>query len=148
MKPFVVVIAALAFVGLFIKLNVDGAVERARELDKTPSKHGPGPAHPAYDNASSTSSSHSFDIAPAHCLNWVEVSAASEHYVSQKLKAPATASFPTNEADWIIAKEGRVVTCRSYVDAQNSFGAMIRQRFSIQLQCTDNGFKLLALDLY
>lgn len=52
--------------------------------------------------------------------------------VVEKLVAPATASFPS-QSKFAIEKTGN---CRfsvsGYVDAQNSFGALIRSKFSTQ----------------
>ncbi len=59
------------------------------------------------------------------------------------LKAPSTAEYPgswLNPLDgWEMAKRNNLVTVKSYVDAQNSFGAMIRSEFIIQIQMQDDG---------
>lgn len=59
------------------------------------------------------------------------------------LKAPSTAEYPgswINPTDgWQMAKSNNLVTVKSYVDAQNSFGAMIRSEFIIQAQMQDDG---------
>lgn len=58
---------------------------------------------------------------------------AAEELVKQNLKAPATAEFPNwYSGDWEIYRVDDVVTVVSYVDSQNSFGAMIRGEFGIQ----------------
>lgn len=57
--------------------------------------------------------------------------------VEKSLKAPSTADFPwTMKAN---ASSGQVYTINSYVDAQNSFGAMIRTNFYCQLKYTGDG---------
>ena len=38
-----------------------------------------------------------------------------------------------------MAKTNNLVTVKSYVDAQNSFGAMMRSEFIIQVQMQDDG---------
>lgn len=55
--------------------------------------------------------------------------------VLKALKAPSSAKFPNLllEGDqWRIGKKGDVVTVVSWVDAQNSFGAMLRNDFILQ----------------
>ena len=59
---------------------------------------------------------------------------AAEDDVKNNLKAPSTAKFPGHivESDeWIINKNGNRYTVSSYVDAQNSFGTMIRSNFTV-----------------
>lgn len=55
--------------------------------------------------------------------------------VTSGLKAPSTAKFPSLilELDqWRIGKKNNVVTIASWVDAQNGFGAMIRDQWAAQ----------------
>lgn len=56
----------------------------------------------------------------------------------QVLKAPATAEYPGTFFDpyegWKFGKKGRILTVSSYVDSQNSFGALIRSNFSVQYE--------------
>lgn len=47
------------------------------------------------------------------------------------LKSPSSAKFP-NIAEWKFTKDNGVVTVESYVDSQNSFGAMLRGEFQIK----------------
>lgn len=59
---------------------------------------------------------------------------AAEDDVKNNLKAPSTAKFPGHimESDeWVINKNGNRYTVSSYVDAQNSFGTMIRSNFTV-----------------
>ena len=53
--------------------------------------------------------------------------------VTDCLKSPSSAEFPggilTPYEDWNFAKDGDLYTVSSYVDSQNSFGAMIRSDF-------------------
>lgn len=53
--------------------------------------------------------------------------------IKELLKSPATAKFP-NIAEWGFKKEDGVVTVQSYVDAQNSFGAMTRSYFQFKIK--------------
>lgn len=63
--------------------------------------------------------------------------------IKELLKSPATAKFP-NITEWGLKKEDGVVTVQSYVDAQNSFGAMIRSYFQFKIK--DNTVTSLMFD--
>jgi hypothetical protein len=49
--------------------------------------------------------------------------------VSAELKAPSTADFPSY-SEQAISHSGALWTVNSYVDAQNSFGAKLRTRYT------------------
>lgn len=51
-----------------------------------------------------------------------------EETIKKLLKAPKTADFPSI-TEWTFVKDKDKITIQSYVDAQNSFGAMIRSKF-------------------
>lgn len=51
-----------------------------------------------------------------------------QEFVSPRLKAPSTAKFPWYSADKVV-RTGKRYKITSYVDSQNSFGAMIRTPF-------------------
>jgi hypothetical protein len=57
-----------------------------------------------------------------------------EKFVSNRLKAPSTAKFP-----WSCnaIKNGNQWTVRGYVDAQNSFGAMLRSHYTVIVHPTE-----------
>ncbi len=57
----------------------------------------------------------------------------SQHFVKEKVKAPSTAQFPSFDFQSIHLGEGRYKVT-SYVDAQNSFGAMIRTNYTAILK--------------
>lgn len=62
--------------------------------------------------------------------NWAAVKVACEAAVRNDLKAPSTAQFPdTLEAQKSIVIKDDTATWVSWVDAENSFGAMIRTGF-------------------
>lgn len=56
--------------------------------------------------------------------------------VKGRLKAPATADFPTFPTHSTGMGGDGLVVIRSYVDAQNGFGAMLRTNFRCKLQYT------------
>lgn len=57
--------------------------------------------------------------------------------VKSRLKAPSTASF-CSQSSATITKSGRTWTITGYVDAENSFGAMIRNNFTVQITFNKN----------
>jgi hypothetical protein len=60
-----------------------------------------------------------------------------EDYIKQLLKAPSTAKFPVAECSVtnLVDNQYKVV---SYVDSQNSFGAMLRSNWSVIFQTVNN----------
>lgn len=57
-----------------------------------------------------------------------------QKFVKDELKAPATSTFaPCSEPDSLVTQNGTEWTVRSWVDAQNGFGAMLRTDFTAQL---------------
>lgn len=67
-------------------------------------------------------------------MSQLELSA--EKAVKSILKAPSTAKFP-NMNEWGFAKKDGKIYIQSYVDSQNSFGAMLRSNFQITLNAND-----------
>lgn len=53
-----------------------------------------------------------------------------ENGVKEALKSPSTAKFP-NIDEWYFGKDKEKIVVQSYVDAQNSFGAMLRSKFQV-----------------
>jgi hypothetical protein len=87
--------------------------------------------------SSSSSVEHSETMAHIMC----------QDFVKNRLKAPRTAKFPrSSEARTTDLGNGRYRVI-SYVDAQNSFGALIRTRYACTVQYTGNDrWRLEALD--
>lgn len=67
----------------------------------------------------------------------------SQSFVKDRLKAPATAEFPWYDESMVtpLGKEKYIV--RSYVDAQNAFGALIRNNYTCRLAYQGNDKWLL-----
>lgn len=62
-----------------------------------------------------------------------------EHAVKQRLKAPSTATFPSCWRYEVRASpDMKTVFVKGYVDAQNSFGAMLRSTFVVKLKHEGN----------
>lgn len=55
-----------------------------------------------------------------------------EKIAKEILKSPSTAKF-CSYTDYIFSRENGIVTAQGYVDAQNSFGAIIRSKYQIQI---------------
>ena len=58
-------------------------------------------------------------------------------FVPEGLKAPATAQFPeVSDPDWKVARYGTYVDVKSWVDAENTYSALIRNEFFVQIDYT------------
>lgn len=72
-------------------------------------------------------------------LSWDEIDNTSEAYiytqwyVEQQLKSPGSAEFPIGTSDYV-KKHGSIYIINSYVDAQNSYGALLRSHFRAKVQ--------------
>ncbi len=64
-----------------------------------------------------------------------------KEFVKRRLKAPSTAEFPWSGQKAAKTAHGTYVV-QSYVDAQNGFGAMIRNHYVCEVVRTDNKWKL------
>lgn len=77
------------------------------------------------------------DYTPARSNDaWV----AAKEVVKKNLKAPATAEF-CQISDASIWAENGIYTISGYVDAQNSYGALLRKKFVVELKLTSSGYK-------
>ena len=77
----------------------------------------------------------------------IRVYSACQQFVTQRLKAPSTADFPSFD-DKSVTTGANVFTVDSYVDAQNAFGAKIRTRISCNVLSDDgDNWKLTSLRL-
>lgn len=72
-----------------------------------------------------------------------------EEHIKKILKSPSSAKFPggflTPFEGWSFSKNGTGYTVTSYVDSQNSFGAMIRSSFTITYEWKDGLGKATSL---
>lgn len=66
-----------------------------------------------------------------------------EEAIKTVLKSPSTAKFPSIK-EWNFGKQNGVIIVQSYVDAQNSFGAMMRSEFQVKIK--NNNIISLILD--
>jgi len=61
----------------------------------------------------------------------------SQEFVKDQLKAPSTASFPSYSESYVTDFGGGRFRVNGYVDAENSFGAKLRSRFTCTLNSQD-----------
>ena len=56
-------------------------------------------------------------------------------FVKQNLKSPSTAKFPSSDFSYSNPEvDSRTITIKSYVDAENSFGATSRKEYYVKLR--------------
>jgi predicted nucleic acid-binding Zn-ribbon protein len=71
-------------------------------------------------------------------LDKAMIMAYAEHIVETRLKAPSTAKFSW-PSEWnMVEIDKQHIRISSYVDSQNSYGAMLRNHFTVTLKSTDN----------
>lgn len=87
-----------------------------------------GVLSPFFDSQSSTDD-RSIDA-------WV----CAQNVVSESLKSPATAEFPSYSDSYVEYIGDNEYRISAYVDAENSFGATIRQNFTVVLTLTESGY--------
>lgn len=67
-----------------------------------------------------------------------------EDLITSILKSPSTAKYPGSFFNplegWEMGKKGNIISLKSYVDSQNSFGAMLRSNFLIEYKKYDGGY--------
>ena len=62
---------------------------------------------------------------------------AAQECVTERLKSPSSADFPWG-SDCVTKISDNTYVINSYVDSQNSFGAMLRTNFTCQITLTGN----------
>lgn len=73
--------------------------------------------------------------------------AMSQLMVMDHLKAPSTAEFPLFSEASIKQLDAKTWRVSSYVDAQNSFGAMLRTRYTVTMEDMGGNWKLIDIKL-
>jgi hypothetical protein len=77
----------------------------------------------------------SFVRCAAPCENEGSLKQLARESVSSQLKAPASAKFSEEEVN--PSKDGKGLLVKGVVDAQNGFGAMIREEYMVNVKCND-----------
>ncbi len=65
---------------------------------------------------------------------------AAKKFIKQRLKAPSTAKFESVTKCKITDVGNNIFYVHIKVDAQNSYGAMIRKTFSVEVECTGEDY--------
>lgn len=68
-----------------------------------------------------------------------EAATMAEKFVKQSLKAPSTADFPWYSSDRVKNKGNNKYVVHSYVDAQNAYGAKLRNWYICELRYVGDG---------
>jgi len=72
--------------------------------------------------------------------------AVTKQFVKKQLKAPATAEFPCCYDDFTTDLGGGRLEIVSYVDSENSFGALVRTTFAGEVQWVEGDtYRLISL---
>lgn len=98
--------------------------------------------HELYANNTKVASLDDFSISFSEMTDYQVLC---EEKVKEFLKAPSTAKFP-NYTEWGFAKDKNILTVQGYVDAQNSFGAMMRNTFQFIIDTDSNTIQSFILD--
>ncbi len=73
------------------------------------------------------------------------------HFVLGRIKTPSTASFPEPISEWVCIKQGDgSYIVSAHVDAQNLFGAMLRNNFKavVQQEPGSDDWRLKGLEMW
>ena len=71
----------------------------------------------------------------------------SQEFLKKKLKAPATAKFPDYENKSVQYLGDSIYTVVSYVDAQNTYGALLRSGYHCSLKYEGENWQLITVSL-
>ncbi|RPI06745.1 MAG: hypothetical protein EHM64_01860 [Ignavibacteriae bacterium] len=70
-----------------------------------------------------------------------------KHFIKEQLTSPASADFASMSESNISTKDGVTFTISSYVDSQNSFGAVIRTNFVVKIRYIESTNKWRLEDI-
>jgi len=101
------------------------------------------------DRMSSSSSSTVSSSVSTYRIDKIEAWVMAKEFVKDRLKAPRTAKWPWASTDQLVTYLGnREYLVDAYVDAQNSFGALIRTYFTCRLRDDGDRWTLLSLSFH
>lgn len=81
--------------------------------------------------------------------NKIDAWVFAQNTVESKLKSPGTAKFPRYSSSFVTDLGSNKYRIKSYVDAQNSFGALIRENFIVELEITGKySYKVTKFNFY
>lgn len=80
----------------------------------------------------------------------VEAMTMAQSFLEERLKAPSTADYPWVTSDEVVSRlADNKFRYRSYVDAENSFGAKVRTHFDIVVQYVgEDKWRLISIDTW
>jgi hypothetical protein len=96
---------------------------------------------PTKSTTNSSSSTYSSKVTSLTSDQKIEAWVAAEYYVRNRLKSPSSADFPRYSENYVTVQDGKIVVV-AWVDAQNSFGATLRNTFIVVM---DGDYKLLDI---
>jgi hypothetical protein len=76
----------------------------------------------------------------------INVAVTCRNLIKKTLKAPATAQFPRDETSYTYDVTSKTAIYKGVVDAQNGFGALIRNSFECSYTQSTNTVKVLSLE--
>lgn len=76
------------------------------------------------------------EISSSHPNYWAAVTAA-QNLVKDELRSPSTARFPVSGDAYIVVKTGTQWSVAGYVDAQNGYGATVREQWTASFEMSD-----------
>ena len=76
-----------------------------------------------------------------------DVIVIAENAVRQQLKSPSTAQF-CNSSEYSVSRSENEWTVSGWVDAQNSFGATLRSKFTVTISFTDKTHYTVSCSIY
>ena len=88
----------------------------------------------------------SASVSKPHELSAIELYVQAQEFVRQGLKAPSTAEFPLEPVS--VGTDGNgLYQVESYVDSQNSFGAMIRSHWMLNMRPVGDKWMLETMQI-
>lgn len=71
----------------------------------------------------------------------------SQEFLKKRLKAPATAKFPDYSEAYVHYLGDSIYTVVAYVDAQNTFGALLRNNYHCSLKYEGDNWSAITVEL-
>lgn len=87
------------------------------------------------------------DIIPSY-EEMITAQAKATEFILSVLKAPSTAKFPDSSGfyganyDWDYSKNKNIFSVSAFVDAENSFGAMLRKHFTVKFDISNGSWRV------
>lgn len=79
---------------------------------------------------------------------WAGACVAAEQFVKQNLKSPATTQFGPCRSENVSTGNNNIYQVSGYVDAQNAYGATLRNSYSAQMQYQGGQWHLINVAIF